>query len=147
MLAEMINYTRVADERMLSIFEHNKIVPAKAITLFSHMLNAQHIWANRILEKLPIYAVWEEHSLASLRSIADDNKRLLTFILETIDLQKEIAYGNSGGRTYVNVVQDILFHVVNHSTYHRGQIASLLKAEAIAPPVTDFIILKREMQL
>lgn len=147
MLLEMINYTRVADERMRAIFEQHQVVPAKALTLFSHILNAQHIWANRILGNTPIYGVWEEHLLVSLRGIADDNMRLFTAILETVDLQKEIAYGNSSGRSYVNVVQDILFHVVNHSTYHRGQIASLLKADNIVPPLTDFIILKREMQL
>lgn len=36
---------------------------------------------------------------------------------------------------------------VNHSTYHSGQIASLLKADDIVPPATDLIILKRDMLL
>ena len=30
-------------------------------------------------------------------------------------------------------------HVVNHSTYHRGQVASKLKRLGVEPPVTDFI--------
>jgi uncharacterized damage-inducible protein DinB len=28
---------------------------------------------------------------------------------------------------------------VNHSTYHRGQLASLLREIGIAPPPTDFL--------
>lgn len=34
----------------------------------------------------------------------------------------------------------ILRHVVNHSTYHRGQVASKLKRFGIEPPFTDFAI-------
>jgi uncharacterized damage-inducible protein DinB len=33
----------------------------------------------------------------------------------------------------------VLRHVVNHATYHRGQIASRLKRYGIEPPVTDFV--------
>ncbi|WP_379084396.1 DinB family protein [Pedobacter sp. UC225_65] len=48
---------------------------------------------------------------------------------------------------YTGIVKDILFHVFNHSTYHRAQIATLFKESGITPPVTDFIILKRNQQL
>jgi uncharacterized damage-inducible protein DinB len=33
----------------------------------------------------------------------------------------------------------VLRHVVNHATYHRGQIASKLKRLGIDPPVTDLV--------
>lgn len=33
----------------------------------------------------------------------------------------------------------VLRHIVNHSTYHRGQIASKLGRLGVAPPITDFI--------
>ena len=32
-----------------------------------------------------------------------------------------------------------LRHVINHATYHRGQVASKLKLLGIEPPVTDFV--------
>ena len=51
MLVEIMNYTQVADARVVEAFEKNESVPTKAITLFSHVLNAQHIWASRILGK------------------------------------------------------------------------------------------------
>ena len=38
----------------------------------------------------------------------------------------------------------MLFHFVNHSTYHRGQIASNLKEHGIEPLVTDYIFYKRK---
>lgn len=147
MLAEIMNYTQVADARIIEVFEKNTFIPAKAITLFSHVLNAQHIWANRIVQRAPLYSVWEEHLPMAFASISKHNFELFAFIFENVDLTTEITYSNSSGFTFTNVVQDILFHAFNHSTYHRGQIASLLKANAIHPPVTDYIMIKREMQL
>ncbi len=147
MLGEIMNYTQIADARIIEIFDKNEFIPAKAITLFSHILNAQHIWACRILEKTSLYAVWEEHSSETFSSISKSNFESFATIFEKVDLTKVITYSNSSGVTYSNAVSDILFHAFNHSTYHRGQIASLFKANGIQPPITDYIMIKREMQL
>jgi uncharacterized damage-inducible protein DinB len=42
------------------------------------------------------------------------------------------------GRSMVLPPWTILRHVVNHSTYHRGQVASKLKRLGVEQPVTDF---------
>jgi uncharacterized damage-inducible protein DinB len=34
-------------------------------------------------------------------------------------------------------------HVVNHSTYHRGQIAAFIRQFGIKPPQTDYIAFAR----
>jgi uncharacterized damage-inducible protein DinB len=44
----------------------------------------------------------------------------------------------SPGRTFTLPRWAMLRHIVNHSTYHRGQIASKLKRFGIEPPNTDF---------
>jgi uncharacterized damage-inducible protein DinB len=44
-----------------------------------------------------------------------------------------------GGRTAVLPPWVVLRHVVNHATYHRGQVASKLKRFGIDPPVTDLV--------
>ena len=38
----------------------------------------------------------------------------------------------------------ILRHVVNHATYHRGQVAAKLKRFSIQQPDTDFVFWARE---
>jgi len=43
------------------------------------------------------------------------------------------------GRTAVLPPWAVLRHVVNHATYHRGQVASKLKRLGVEPPATDFI--------
>ena len=42
------------------------------------------------------------------------------------------------GRTATLPPWAMLRHIVNHSTYHRGQVASKLKRFGIDPPITDF---------
>ena len=42
------------------------------------------------------------------------------------------------GRTFILPRWAVLRHIVNHSTYHRGQVASKLKRFGIEPPNTDF---------
>jgi uncharacterized damage-inducible protein DinB len=44
-----------------------------------------------------------------------------------------------GGRTAVLPPWAVLRHVVNHATYHRGQVASKLKRLGVEQPATDFI--------
>ena len=43
------------------------------------------------------------------------------------------------GRTFTLPRWAILRHIVNHATYHRGQIAADLRAAGLTPPYTDFI--------
>jgi uncharacterized damage-inducible protein DinB len=42
------------------------------------------------------------------------------------------------GRTFTLPSWAILRHIVNHSSYHRGQVASKLKRFGIEQPITDF---------
>jgi uncharacterized damage-inducible protein DinB len=44
-----------------------------------------------------------------------------------------------GGRSATLPPWVVLRHIVNHSTYHRGQVASKLKRFEIEPPVTDMV--------
>jgi uncharacterized damage-inducible protein DinB len=147
MLGEFLKYTQVADGKIIALFQQNEALPEKAIALFNHVLNAQHIWASRILGVKPNYQVWEVHKPKDYLTISTLNFKLLAQILETVAMDKEITYVNSQGAQFVSAVQDILFHVFNHSTYHRAQIASLFKGQSIDPPVTDYIMLKRNGEL
>lgn len=41
--------------------------------------------------------------------------------------------------------REILMHVVNHATYHRGHVAIMLYQLGISPPTTDFPVFLREI--
>ncbi|MEO8795599.1 MAG: DinB family protein [Daejeonella sp.] len=144
MIAESLKYTKLADEIMIDVFESNTLELEKAEQLFSHVLSAQHVWMKRILGEKEELGIWQLHDRKLFREIHNSNFLMIDKILDQIELENEIKYRNSSGQEFSNKVKDILFHVVNHSTYHRGQIATLLKAAGISPPVTDYIMLKRQ---
>lgn len=70
MLAESVHYTKVADGKLIEIFKHHD-VSQKATSLFNHVLNAQHIWACRILGISPKYQVWEVFNIDLFEKISN----------------------------------------------------------------------------
>jgi uncharacterized damage-inducible protein DinB len=55
------------------------------------------------------------------------------------DLASPVSYTNSRGEPWTSSVRDILLHVVLHSAYHRGQIATAVRASGHEPAYTDFV--------
>jgi uncharacterized damage-inducible protein DinB len=54
-------------------------------------------------------------------------------------LGEPFAYVKLGGERRAHPLADVLLHVVNHGTYHRGQLAHLLRDLGLAPPGTDYL--------
>jgi uncharacterized damage-inducible protein DinB len=63
----------------------------------------------------------------------------LEYLANTADLDKAISYQNSKGEAWSSAVIDVLTHVLMHSAYHRGQIASHMRESGRTPAYTDFI--------
>ncbi len=144
MLLGLLNFTSCADKIFIDEFLSSGKSMPDAEALFCHILNAQEIWVKRI-NKIPTNRDrFDLHPVSGFDAIHAENTASLFDIYHTKDLAAQVIYQNSTGESFVNVVQDILFHVVNHSTYHRAQIASMFKTHGIKPPVTDYIFLKRE---
>jgi len=58
-------------------------------------------------------------------------------------LAREVRYTSSEGRAYVSRVDEIVAHVLNHSTYHRGQVARLVAECGGQRASTDLIAMTR----
>jgi len=143
MLNQLVRYTEVADLQFIKTFlETDKDLP-EAESLFSHVLNSQNIWIGRISQRPQIYDRFHIHPKEKFMELHRENIANLNSLLSS-DLALTISYANSEGGFFENSVSDILFHIINHSTYHRAQVASQFRINNVKPPVTDFIILKRE---
>lgn len=140
---DIFQYQHHFNQQLGEVLEqYNQSLTARTVPLFSHMLNAHQIWNARISGMEP-FGVNDIHDLADCSSIDQDNFNKTMQILETQDLSIEVSYSNSKGQSFVNTIQEILFHVSNHHTHHRGQIISDLRMKGISPPVTDYIFYKR----
>ena len=54
-------------------------------------------------------------------------------------LTEKVSYTNSKGEAWTSTVEDILTHLVVHSAYHRGQIASDMRASGGVSPLIPTI--------
>ena len=144
MLSELIQFNHQANLTVINTFLKAEKPISEAERLFSHILNSQHIWISRINYVEPSFERFQLQPLTSFKSLQEMCTQDLLRILEERNLQEEISYANSQGGNFVNRISDILYHVVNHSTYHRGQVATLFRANNVQPPVTDYVIMKRE---
>jgi uncharacterized damage-inducible protein DinB len=142
---ELFEYSHHFNQKLSNIFNDSPDkTSGKAIKLFNHLLNAHQIWNNRIEPIQTTFGVWELHSVEDLKNIDKTNYEQTLQILAKLDLNETIHYTNSKGETFSNSIRDILFHVINHSTYHRGQIVTEFKQNGLEPLVTDYIFHKRK---
>jgi uncharacterized damage-inducible protein DinB len=55
-------------------------------------------------------------------------------------LHRTLSYENIVGQRWEYPLVHMMQHVVNHSSYHRGQVVTLLRQLGQVPPVTDFLV-------
>ncbi|MDE3184483.1 MAG: damage-inducible protein DinB [Bacteroidota bacterium] len=140
----LFEYNHHFNQKLYDQFnEHQYKTSKKSINLFNHILNAHHIWNNRIEHKITTFGTWDLHKLHDLKDMDQANYEQSLHILGKSNLDEMIRYSNSQGEAFVNPARDILFHVINHSTYHRGQIAVAFRQLGLEPLVTDYIFYKR----
>jgi uncharacterized damage-inducible protein DinB len=142
---ELFTYSNYINNKLIGLFITNAgSIPDKAHLLLCHILNTHRVWNNRIERDSTDPGIWETHPIEKLQAMEQENFNRSLAILEKCDMEQTIHYTNSSGNHWDNTIQDILFHMVNHSTHHRAQISSVLKEAGIEPLITDYIFYKRK---
>ncbi|HUA85654.1 MAG TPA: DinB family protein [Bryobacteraceae bacterium] len=63
------------------------------------------------------------------------------------DLERVISYKDMKGHAHQSALWQIVLHLVNHATLHRGQVMAMMRQLGVAPPPTDLIFYYRELQI
>ncbi len=111
-----------------------------------HMWDAESIWWQRLKfqEKLEIPSVVFEGDFKEMAAQAMKQSRLYEeWVNKASDLAINHVFGyqNSKKEQFKQPVYQVLIHVFNHGTYHRGQLVNLLRQLGIEKiPQTDFIV-------
>ena len=117
----------------------------EAIEKLSHIVAGEEIWYNRItpleFELLPLFEA--QHWKVLKPRLEDSADRWLNLIRQTEDFDRTIHYQDTRGNAHSSRLDDILIHLANHGTYHRGQIALLIRKSGQEPLPTDYILLAR----
>lgn len=122
---------------------------AKAKSLLAHLLVARQIWLFRLGVGDPPTADFfpTGWSLGDLAERVEAVHAAWVAYLDRLDdvaLARVFEYTSLDGQRFRNAVEDVLTQLFGHSSYHRGQIASLVAALGGKPAITDFIYWSRE---
>lgn len=141
---ELFAYSHHFNQQLVTVFtEQADKTSEKSVRWFNHILNAHQAWNNRILKQPGPLSSWVMHDVSELKAMDQLSYHTSLQILEQFELDTLIKYTTFKGDPFTNTVRDILFHVINHSTYHRGQIAAEFRQTGIEPIVSDYIFYKR----
>ncbi len=142
---QLFDYNFYCNKKLIETCNALDLVPEKSIELFSHLLNAHHIWNARIARRKAEYEVFQIHAVKDWGDIHYENQRSsFGVITNAQDFDLHIDYENSNEISVTNTLQDILFHIINHSTHHRGQIAIDFRKNNIEPIPLDYISYKKQ---
>jgi uncharacterized damage-inducible protein DinB len=116
----------------------------------NHLLVTDRIWLKRLTgagehpDRLNAILYENRQELLGAR-IAED-ARLIGVIASYSDgdLDKAVAYQTTSGKPYTQALQDILLHLFNHQTHHRGQAHACCSILTGAePPSLDLLLFQR----
>jgi uncharacterized damage-inducible protein DinB len=98
-----------------------------------HIWDAEHVWLKRLQgESLTDWPSkdFKGDKSECLKGWLDNLKGFRDQVASKDEdyLQSVISYKNIVGKPYSNTVEEIIYHVVNHGTFHRGQIITMLRA-------------------
>ena len=112
----------------------------RSLQLMGHILGAERVWLERLKQAPQSVSVWPESDLGQCEAEAAQLERQwLEYLKAVADLSQTMSYKNTKGELWTSTIDDVLTHVVMHSAYHRGQIASHMREHGQTPAYTDFI--------
>ena len=141
-LRRLFSYDDWANREVLAAIRNAGTPPERSLKWLAHIFAAERVWLERLKQGTKPVAVWPESTLEQCEAQAVELPRLWKEYLageDEADLARTISYKNSKGETWNSRKDDILLHVLMHSAYHRGQIATDMRAAGFTPAYTDFI--------
>lgn len=146
-----LRYSRWASSRLLDAamkLDHDQLhremnVSHKTIfDTLAHIHMADRAWLQRVTgseikQEQPLEAAWPEIQARWAE---------WSEVLQDSDLPRVIAYKDRRGNSHESALWQIVLHVVNHATLHRGQVMAMFRQIGVQPPQTDLIFYYREAQ-
>lgn len=157
LLDQYATYTGWAHKRLMDVIntlsadQHHQEVISSFSSLYKtvyHVWGAETIWFRRLSKQ--IVTAPEDRfngSMAELSAgLTQVDQQLLSWVLSKSEeeLKEKLAYTNLQGQSFNQPLSTLLMHVFNHSTYHNGQLVTMMRQlQADKIPETDFVAWSR----
>jgi uncharacterized damage-inducible protein DinB len=111
----------------------------------AHMVAAEWLWLQRWKGMYP-KALIPANDFPTLEAVAErwqSVERDFRAYLAGLDeeaLARPLAYRNTQGEEWTYPLWQMIAHVLNHQSYHRGQVATQLRMIGVHPPQVDLLL-------
>jgi len=110
---------------------------------FLHIWDAEFIWLSRLAGESPKTWPSKDNTNIVLSDLTVNSTRFVALVNEKKEefLTQSTTYKNMKNDEFTSENNIIIMHCMNHSTFHRGQIISMLRNAGIDKdlPQSDFI--------
>ena len=115
-----------------------------------HAMGAEEIWLRRWKGESPstFYATkdfpTQESLINNWEKVEMEMMGFCHMLKTDEDLKQIVAYKNLKGDAFSQPLWQLMQHLVNHSSYHRGQLVTMLRQLGVQPVSTDMVAFYRE---
>jgi uncharacterized damage-inducible protein DinB len=118
----------------------------RALLLFSHLLSSHSMWLSRLTKTEMSCTLFQARTLDECEILMQQNlDGWKTFLAHKTndDLSQTIEFMGAWEaipQKRIMIIEDTLIHIINHSSYHRGQIVASIKGKIADLPQSTYII-------
>ncbi|MEM7655041.1 MAG: DinB family protein [Bacteroidota bacterium] len=141
-LARLFAFDYWANSRTIDQVMALSINDPRILHWLNHLMNAEEMWLSRVQGENPKISIHTQRPLSALSTqcqVLHDGFQQVISQASTTGLQELINFRDSRGTAYAIPLHDILTHVANHSTHHRGQVIARIREVGFEPVRTDYI--------
>jgi uncharacterized damage-inducible protein DinB len=112
-----------------------------------HIHFADRIWYSRTVERITLPPMAEMCTWEALNGDWQTLQQQWEAWADGLtdgDMERMVAYKYMDGTPGSTPLSQVVMHLVNHATLHRGQVMAMLRQVGVKPPATDFIFYLRE---
>jgi uncharacterized damage-inducible protein DinB len=151
-LAQLLRYSSWANQTLFRAIPHEVLdVPIKSSfptirRTALHIWDAEWVWFERVNGRSPgdlDLEFYDGPFEEAVRLMSEQSSQWIAAIDSRSDdeLSASIEYRNIKGEPFTRCFDEIVMHVCNHSTFHRGQIVTMLRENGVTDiPGTDMTL-------
>jgi uncharacterized damage-inducible protein DinB len=137
----------------LDVEQHRQKVESSFPSLYAtvlHMWVAETAWWQRVKlqEKIIIPAETDNPSMQDIvQGLLLQSAQWEEWVNNSSEmmLKQEYSFQNSKNEQFKQAIYETVLHVINHSTYHRGQLVTMMRSLGVKTiPQTDFMVFLRK---
>tara|TARA_R100001129_G_scaffold94168_1_gene64064 strand:- start:739 stop:1224 length:486 start_codon:yes stop_codon:yes gene_type:complete len=155
MLKQAFDYKKWADECTLRAIESiNKYAfpdsYAFALQQINHMVIVEELFKSRLTSTSPPHTSTNTDIVPGFEELENRLREstdwFVSYVSELENGEEQIAFVFADGKRGMLNVEEILFHILNHGSYHRGNIAHALDLASVPHPIDGYGIYIHEIE-